>query len=147
MSVISVIFGGVLLSAVVFKYLQREGVANVPLTCFLTLFGFALVASPAWTNISWKSKDIELQLVRETTRQMNDYVRILNGYDNLSRRDLDWEPDSPQNIRFASLANDLRSQKIKIEAVLSEGNMEQIIKETKLGTELIENIANAIDAS
>ncbi|MEO9943641.1 MAG: hypothetical protein ABJH28_20810 [Paraglaciecola sp.] len=142
LTIVSVIFGGVLLSAVVFKYIQRESRANLTLTCFLTLFGFALVASPAWTNISWKSSDIEFQLVRETTQQMDDYVRILSSYDSVTR-----DPRNSEYVSLISLATELRNQKKKIEVALSEGNLEQAITETKLGTQLIDRIANTMDAS
>lgn len=145
LTIISVLFGGVLLSAVVFKYLQKEAVTSVTLTCFLTLFGFALVASPAWTNISWKSKSTEFQLVRETTQQMDNYVRILQRYDDISRINARWEdPNTPQ-VSFVSLAKELRDQKSKIELALTDGDLEQAIKETISGTKLIETIANAID--
>ncbi|MFT7559488.1 MAG: hypothetical protein ACI93R_001399 [Flavobacteriales bacterium] len=90
---------------------------------------------------------MEFQLVREATQQMDDYVRILNSYEELSRDSAKWKSDSTQQINFVSLAKELQLQKTKIELALSEGNLAQAIIETQSGTELIETIANTIGAS
>lgn len=146
LTIVSIIFGGVLLTAVVIKFLQKDVAKNTTLTCFLTVFGFALVSSPAWTSISIKSKDTELSLIRESTKQMDDYVRILNSYND--SRQGGWTNQKDERgkwlIDIRELASQLDAQKNKIESALAKGDVNSAIAETKAGSELIGKIANSM---
>lgn len=160
LTTISVAFGGLLLLAVIFKYLQKDGIQNVTMSCFFTLFGFALLASPAWDSIRIKSSNTELQLIKEAAQQMDDYARILDQYDNLANNNQKWlakrsgaaaelpkHPDKqtvkPSN-EFKALAESLRQQKERIENAISNGNLDLALTETQSSTRLIESIANSI---
>lgn len=142
LSIISVVFGAIILTAVMYKYLQKEGVKNSLISSLLIVSGFSLLASPAWTTISWKTSDSELRLIRETTRQMGDYVRILNSYEHMkSTRNLD-KTNMSSSHNFSALAEQLRQQKQRIENALIQDDVDKALAETEAGSRLIENIAN-----
>ena len=52
LKIITVAAGCVVLLAIIVKYLQKDKQDHIALSCFLAFLGFALLASPAWTNIT-----------------------------------------------------------------------------------------------
>ncbi|WP_444994805.1 hypothetical protein [Aliikangiella sp. IMCC44359] len=148
LQIIGIIFGCIILAAVVYKYLQKDAKQPLALSCFLSFLGFALVASPAWTNISFKSSEIEIQLINEATKQMDDYVKIIDGYNSRAQaKGLKWETgnNGSQQQALNQLARQLEMQKNKVKQALSENNIELAMKETQKGSEIIATIAKQVE--
>ena len=78
-----VIAGGIILAAVLWRYLratsQREGI----LSTTLVLVGFTLVSTPLWGSIVVKGPQWELSLLREKSENLaKEYVTLFEKYQN-----------------------------------------------------------------
>lgn len=144
LSHVSVLFGAVLLSAVIFKYVQKDGISNNVITSLFSIIGFILISSPVWNNISIKANGTEFQLIRETTQQMNDYARILQQYQEVASRDPEWRR-SGNHEDFLKLSKALNEQANRIDNAIAKGDLTLALSETESGTKLIHNIANRIE--
>ena len=67
--------GFVLVGVVAYSYVHPQPEHRPSVTALLGILGFALIASPNWTSISLRGRDIELSLIREMqTRQLEALV-------------------------------------------------------------------------
>ncbi len=144
---ISSIAGSVILTTVLIKYCQKETKPNITLSTILSLIGFILVSGSVWNNISLKTSSIELALIKESEAQMESYVHILSGYENLrnipehhqikNQKKHDW-------LDLNTAASKLEAQRKLINEALRNNNLEKALLEMKKGSEIVKHVELAL---
>lgn len=77
----AVTIGGIILGAVVFRYLRLTEHKDPLLSTTLVLIGFILVSSPLWASIVVKGPQWEVSLLKkQSTKQAENYLALLEAY-------------------------------------------------------------------
>jgi hypothetical protein len=76
--VTAVIFGGLILIAILVNYVRNIHEHNSVFSTTLVVAGFILVSSPLWTAIDVRGSDWEINLVRESSeKQLENYLELV----------------------------------------------------------------------
>ena len=137
--IIAVAVGALIIFAILINYIRNIPIKNAAVTVTLILIGFLLISSPLWANITMKSQNFEVKLLRDiSTKQFSNYIKLAE----VAEKSLNADAASELRSKIDELEVLLEELKKPSEAKLTKGEI-QILKDALGKTEVITQYAVA----